>query len=350
MRCGDLLGLLKGSAPLPPCREAVSRVLPCAHTADVPCHSTHGPPPLCRRKVDERFTYPCGEHSVQGELCARLTQLKAEADPECPFPVTCPRHRCGHQVTVSCHLRGAVTAGSAGEHLLPMPGPGALDAGEGGGEAGGQAVVAAGVAYCSPCGVGGECVELVRFQSPCGHTRSHIPCARAFEWASGEVPLPRCEAAVELPSPLCGHTLRVPCWTCDELRAWAPWGDVGAPERATITVLDAQDQMWPQEVVREGDAMPRPRPLAVPLECLVCASVGAHYARACGHGQQQRCVGCGTVPLPHPPPSFPSLTPLPHPPPQVPGRDVPHLRPLQRGGGGAVSRARVRRRAKAPLP
>uniref|UniRef100_A0A061RI72 Putative CHCC zinc finger domain-containing protein n=1 Tax=Tetraselmis sp. GSL018 TaxID=582737 RepID=A0A061RI72_9CHLO len=64
-----------------------------------------------------------------------------------------------------------------------------------------------GVSFPSP-----PCKAKVNFRHSCGHTVKRIQCWKAFSSASaGDLPK-KCEERVSLESPLCGHTVVLPCW------------------------------------------------------------------------------------------------------------------------------------------
>lgn len=104
MQCSRLLPDVRNQK-LPSCIEPVQRRLACGHTAEVECHrQTDARSPACRELVTDKFTYPCGRHSVSPGNCRSLTALRALDDPKCPTPVDAVVPRCGHPITLPCHL------------------------------------------------------------------------------------------------------------------------------------------------------------------------------------------------------------------------------------------------------
>ena len=264
--CGDLYLYLTEGKRLPICEELFNRPLPCGHPVRVKCHQCDDPYPECKMPVQEIFGYPCGEHTLSGLTCGKLTHLKTSIDPKCPNTVTCTRYLCGHSVRAACHLKPKITEHLPGEHLLPVA------------ERIGQQVVVADTLYCSPARYVDPCVNQVTYCFPCGHYRPDVRCCDAFFWAANTCPDP-CMDQVPLMSPLCGHSIKVACPKSDLVRRWRPWqggraeaeeefGGHVLPPFETVADCDEHGQTVTQIVVKHDGI--QPSAAIVPVEELLC--------------------------------------------------------------------------------
>lgn len=66
---------------------------------------------------------------------------------------------------------------------------------------------------------------MPRYRLPCGHVIADIPCATAFRSAADEGSNMKCPSAVRFSSPLCGHSVQLPCWAT----AGGPWETFRSP-------------------------------------------------------------------------------------------------------------------------
>lgn len=223
----------------------------------------------------DSFCYPCGKHTVQPGTCRRLTELRAQLKPICQTLVVCNRYRCGHVESVPCHLETSAAGACPGHHIRPnLTSP---------------ARVSAGVEYCDAAPDVPPCDHPVLFEHTCGHTVSDVPCGQAFSWAADE---PQCREAVDMESPLCGHSLRPSCNVAAKIRAWLPWGD-DPPERELVTEefegRGGDDRAIVCPVFRHDAAHPAPDPKGVPLDALMCGSACV-IVPACGHQRKVPCA------------------------------------------------------------
>ncbi|KAK3285890.1 hypothetical protein CYMTET_6522 [Cymbomonas tetramitiformis] len=292
--CKELVEMVYGRKTLPTCTDIVRRRRGCGHEATMACGSELTRLPPCRADVTEGFAWPCGRHTARPGTCADLCELRARPDPRCPELVTCQRFRCGHQVTVPCHLEARVTAAA------PVVGARGTSSGDQG------VVVVAGREYCDEAHGVASCDEAVTFiHAPCAHALPDVPCHLAFKWAAGDVEAPPCTEAVPLRSPLCSHPLRVPCHVAQILQGWTPWAARAAtPTTANRSALPPADTPCWEEVtdgfdehgeplvcpiVRHEDARPAPRPEGLPTDALSCGRQCVIH-RACGHVARVPCV------------------------------------------------------------
>lgn len=118
IKCNDIYSYLSNNKVLPKCNSLINRILPCTHDIKVQCYRSNDPNPICREIVNERFIYPCGEHSISGDTCNKLQLLKSLINPQCNVTVPCVRYQCSHTVNVPCHLKAYVQEILAGEHIL----------------------------------------------------------------------------------------------------------------------------------------------------------------------------------------------------------------------------------------
>jgi hypothetical protein len=117
IKCNDVYSYISNKKVLSKCSSLIIRVLPCSHDIKVECCKFNDPNPVCREIVNERFVYPCGEHSISGDTCNKLQLLKSLINPHCNVTVPCVRYLCSHTVHVPCHLKSYVQEKLTGEHI-----------------------------------------------------------------------------------------------------------------------------------------------------------------------------------------------------------------------------------------
>jgi AAA domain len=268
VKCTDLHSHLVLGTALPDCVEPVQKLLDCSHHKIVRCCEENGPSPACYAAVKDVFVYPCGEHYVDRLTCDGLSTLRRMSNPLCPSRANCRRFRCGHDVIAACHLRSSIEESVPGAFLQRV------DVGE--------AVVIAGAAYCPSADTIPPCRNAVTYRAACGHDRSGVACADAFAWADGRIPYPRCDEMVTRQSPVCGHSIELPCWSNDLLREWRPWpgvgelmpianADMGADVLPDFEVLSHCDQYGQTvDVISVAHDHREPTQAPVPHKMLVC--------------------------------------------------------------------------------
>jgi hypothetical protein len=171
----------------------------------------------CNAAFRDAFAYLCDENEFEALKCIRISTLRETRNPRSPN-VEYARLLSGHDVTALCYLRRSIG------DSLPVAFPLRVDLGE--------AVVIADAAYCPSGDRISYCMAAVTYRPACGHDRSGVACADAFAWADGRIPYPRCEEMVARLSPVCGHSIELPCWSNDLLLKWRPWHDnVGELEK-----------------------------------------------------------------------------------------------------------------------
>jgi hypothetical protein len=187
----------------------------------------------------DAFAYLCEDNEVEALKCIRISTLRETRNLRSP-DVEYARLLSGHDVLAPCHLRSSI------EESLPVAFPLRIDVAE--------AVVIAGAAYCPSGDTISSCMTAVTYRPACGHDRSSVACADAFAWADGRIPYPRCEEMVTRLSPLCGHSIELPCWSNDLLREWRPWHDkVGELEKGKGEEREVEDEGEEDNDEREED-------------------------------------------------------------------------------------------------
>ena len=275
--CSQIYPLMTKKEKLKRCEILVDRLLQCQHISRVECHTKEGAPPICRAAVDDMYTFSCGIHSICAGSCERLTRMRAES-PRCTRLVSCVRFRCGHNVQVPCHQQEALTSYSPGARLT-MESSSAE-------EMPNRPLVRASELYCSEPADVPQCLNLVTFERLCGHRTEGIACTLAFQWASTGAP--NCEIMIEIESPLCGHTISVPCWLIPEVTEWKPWGDAGVPDNDIVQSFDANGESVCVQIVNFNGPKPSARSPKIPKELLKCSG-SANYVRECGHTCVMSC-------------------------------------------------------------
>ena len=273
IKCSSLLSAIWGTSNLPRCVFGFGRTLECGHVLEVPCHTKNGPEPICQAAVAEIFTYPCGVHTVRPEMCCRLQALRADSALRCLEPVETRRFRCGHEVKVKCcdtHLAERSRAGSKfspGDKVL-------IDIASG--------------AYCDAEDLPEKCCTGVTLLYPCGHVRPNMPCHEAFSIAE-RPESSRCEVLVTAESPLCLHSVCLPCCHTEALNIWAPFLR-GRPEVRQITEAFEENgaevtlQWMDESEIREYQFRAFERAHALPVCCERTV-----VTRRCGHRARVSC-------------------------------------------------------------
>eukprot|EP01034_Spumella_vulgaris_P022513 gene22513-28642_t len=273
-RCCQLLSVAVHEKFLPKCKTKVDRGLICGHTAKVECHAkAQEPAPLCVATTVEKFTYPCNKHSVEPRLCVELQKLRSALDIKCPVDVSCELFRCGHNVSVPCHLEADVTARTAGARPT-------------------NSLVVHDVDYCNSPAAAPVCCQSVSFQMACGHVLRNVRCTDAFAWAADSTKVPRCAELVEIASPVCGHLIQTQCWVSVALEAWDPWDPWetlgGVPQFEVESHLGEHNETVQTVVLRAGGQRPSPLPPGLKPNCITCLQP-AMLVRDCGHTVHTTC-------------------------------------------------------------
>ena len=260
------------------CKQLVEKRLDCKHVMQVPCHksrSTH----VCMAATTAAHIYSCGKHSITPGVCHDLTDLQ-RTNPPCPQKVACLRLRCGHSAEIECHE-------AATHHITTMEKPDT--------KAGLEQVHMNGK-YLPEAKVFQACMQHVQFINICGHA-TEVTCSRAFEWitqnsSSKLHKLPPCEAKVSPLSPLCGHTLNIPCRYLSHLQAWKPFPMSLSPASKLQKVVNAQEPI-PIAPPSVGD-------IKLNLLDIFCCKEKFLLKRECGHSIELKCLSAFGL-LPRPP-------------------------------------------------
>lgn len=261
---------------LPPCNALVKRDLDCGHEVQVECRSTKLP--ACMAPVTDSFMYPCGEHFVQPGICHKLVALRAQTDPKCPEMVECVRYKCGHSTIAPCHMRDDVQQPFEGLRLQHT-----------------HTVVKAVEDYCDDAAIYrivGSCVQPVVFRDVCGHEQPDVPCHLAFKWANDSGEIPPCKHEETVVSPLCEHSLCVPCHLAKPLSQWKPWPHFevdgrNQPWDSLQLSIDGEDVTCPE--LSHDMPRPAPRPYGIDEAHLRCQFRSVANL-ACGHSVELSCV------------------------------------------------------------
>jgi len=225
LNCSTQREVLSGKKKLEPCTVQVDDWIhpACNHVFKAPkCHERQGwqaAPPRCQTVVTH--VKPCG--CTDRLRCFELSDTATSLTP-CTVGVNMHRPRCSHQLSVRCYERAALlelwdaTQGvSAIEDRAVGSSPHTVRVhhGEAYGPAESQLHDASEIAMNTVKfkTVIPECMVPVDYVGACGHTTSHIQCARAFCWADPANPLapPPCKKLVSARSMLCGHEVEIEC-------------------------------------------------------------------------------------------------------------------------------------------
>ena len=201
----DVLAPKTGGFTLPACVEPVGDFChpECGHTRSVTCDERRrfeANPPSCMERV--RHARPCGCRQKM-ECWQSIRETNTPSD--CNTDKEAPRPRCAHTISLRCHEVTALRTMWDNQDGLPA---------ETGGS--GDTLVTHGFSYGPPESTLmrriPQCLVSVRYGGPCGHVSSGVPCAKAFEFATGATPTPRCETLDTFSSPICSHDVRAACW------------------------------------------------------------------------------------------------------------------------------------------
>ena len=184
-------------------------------------------PPRCLKKVKHVRACRC----FMDLTCEESDKERSNPSP-CMQSVTTSRPRCFHPLSVRCHL------GTSLHTLWNMQNEGAVK------ETRPKTIVEFGVKYSpsetdllGPRSAIPICSTSSIYRASCGHIFSDVLCADAFKHAAGLSPEPVCNSPVTFFSPLCGHSVTMPCWARKVLIDWMPWGQSGQPEMILENVL-----------------------------------------------------------------------------------------------------------------
>jgi len=218
-KCWEYEKIQKGSMQIPLCQEEVDDFIhpSCGHRfSNLRCHQRQqheACPPQCTQRVQHQR--PCG---CQLPLQCHEAGKESAAPVQCKRSVNALRPRCQHPLSLKC-----CTASKLRLDWQQQAGLG-IEAGavvEHGGDYG---VTESALAASIP-----ECQVKLSYRASCGHLLRDVPCARAFQYASGAVPEPCCEAPTELACPMCRDPVQAPCSMVAALTTWDPWGLAVAP-------------------------------------------------------------------------------------------------------------------------
>jgi AAA domain len=217
-QCHDLELMRSGRKPFPACVVIVNDFIQpgCGHKIKAPkctdCRKYEQSPPRCLEVVTH--TRPCG---CQAKMKCAASIGERRNPTLCTSQVKTKRPRCGHPVTMRCHLNTALQGAwddVAGDAVGP---DGIVTSGEEYGPS--DAVLLEHMPLCE---------VSTTYRAQCGHVFSEIPCNDAFEMAAGRLQEPKCVCTVPFESPLCGHRVQFPCWAIAHLRVFSPWGENNA--------------------------------------------------------------------------------------------------------------------------
>jgi hypothetical protein len=231
--CSLVISRLFKLKVLPVCASYVDRPLPCNHSVRVRCNERDRlPPPTCRAAITTPFIHSCGRHQTLPQTCFDLQQLRDHsAAKDCLSPVDAAFYRCGHAVTVPCHLEEAVRRRMPGERMDPH------DLFEDPSSDSVYGVLTVGVEYCEPDMTLPICEHPVVIQYACGHFSPSLACNKAFDQVLGYCSLDACTSSVVIEHPVCSHEFQTQCWVCDEEvmgQQWDPWRDSGMSRDACL--------------------------------------------------------------------------------------------------------------------
>ena len=271
----ELPQLPRVGAGLPRCKELVSKQLEeCGHEVKVECSKKHDATPIhCNAVVHTPFVFSCGKHKKLPGTCHKLRKIQLD-NPACEEKVHCNLFRCNHPTIISCRLEPAVSAAQPGVKLEPA------------------GVVVAGEEYCMPCADAPQCDVGVTFRDVCGHERPGTPCDLAFRWAANPDQVAReapCFTAVQLQSPLCGHTLELKCHEADTVRLLELWPGA-ALWRPSVTRSKDNGATLEMIVVDCDSSRPELEELSVAERRLLTCGAESVVQRPCGHEEIVPCI------------------------------------------------------------
>jgi hypothetical protein len=158
-------------------------------------------PPSCKEQVVH--TAGCGCKTTMA-CCTHIQEL--ESPSLCTLSVEKPRPRCGHIVSMRCHVATEMKRQWQAQSGMSLSDDRVIKHGEHYGPS--EKKFSSGFP---------ECHQPVKYRRSCGHILK-TSCAQAFLWAKEEDSLiPICEEEVPCDAPLCGHKSTMPCWAKDTI-------------------------------------------------------------------------------------------------------------------------------------
>ena len=205
VQCPVFQSLRAGSLALEPCEEPVADYVhpACGHVRKkMECKTRlayEKNPPLCMVQVP--FVKVCGCKTKLA--CCDMLREKENPTP-CKNEKNIARPRCGHPLSMRC-FQCSILINEWGN--LKAVAAKTEDA---------VAIVEIGTSY-GPSessffhGIA-KCMCPAKLELICGHIVSDVACDVAFQCASGQRNVPRCDAEVVIESPICSHKVKVPCF------------------------------------------------------------------------------------------------------------------------------------------
>ncbi|POM71654.1 Hypothetical protein PHPALM_11746, partial [Phytophthora palmivora] len=309
--CSEFDRYSKGLAP--PCAEKVEYTPPCQHTVSLSCNDRQGYVNhvrrfVCKEKV--KISLPrCGHETIVscptaetlkqwiGESCPTMDLVQegesyASKDYFCKRTVKFQR-RCGHYEMVRCERafelaqnpsrcqEPVVVANPECGHDCPMTCFEEKDLHE-------KIVQVSGKPdYIDPLeivnegdssnfrsyGLNVQCSQEVTYARECGHT-TKMKCSEARHITT------LCDELLTVESPICGHTVRLPCRLKERFNEWQPWQ----------TPLPAIQLLHENSVVEDILPVPGARPAHLRSILKDCtAPVRFRRTTTCGHDIEMKC-------------------------------------------------------------
>lgn len=110
---------------------------------------------------------------------------------------------------------------------------------------------------------------------PCGHVKRSVPCTTAFEWAALEgAAEERCSSAVAFSSPLCGHSVQLPCWAKTS-QTWDTFQSPVARHAAEEGKAENEGSLLSEAALKETEALPADLAKAIRGCCQQIATVSS---------------------------------------------------------------------------
>jgi AAA domain len=280
-QCYDLKLMKDGSKLFPPCVVIVNDFIQpgCGHIIKAPkctdCRKYELSPPRCKEVVTHNR--PCG-CSAKMECAASFNERRTPTP--CTSQVKAKRPRCGHPISIRCHLKTALQNawnGANGDAVAP---DGIVTSGDEYGPA--ESTLLERIPLCE---------VPARYRARCGHVFTNIPCNDAFKMAAGLLEEPKCVCTVPYESPLCGHMAQFPCWAVAHLRTFFPWGE-----------NNTKPEILYQHHFSNQGVMELPRELKAILRA--CCEDSTAMIRGCEHVFPIKCSNLYSYAVSHTP--FPS--------------------------------------------
>ena len=238
VECHQYQGILNGTYRLPNCEVQVADFVnpTCNHISKNPSCTRRRewekkPPQCC---VSVLYKKPCG-CTDKVQCWEHIKFMTMETLPLCLHDVEKRRPRCGHILSLRCHISSTID-----DLWNDHNGQSAYDTDQ---RKDALLLVQHGIPY-------GEsesrlldghpnirtklpnCMVPVSYKSKCGHTVD-MPCSIAFDTARGFVEEIKCNYPKELHSPFCGHNINAPCWAGFILSGMRLWQGSPFPSGAT---------------------------------------------------------------------------------------------------------------------